>query len=130
MDKVPVSIQWKFLHAMILWRKMRILGWATGSIDGRLVNRVGDELFALKRMVDDGPDSLRSTPRHLFYAGAIYGYLGMYYDGILGQHLKAIGVGKDALDYHKRVLGLDSACYDACIALVFTILSQAGCPGM
>ena len=84
-----------------------------GSRDSNLIKRIESELFALKETVDNAPDSLRQEPYYQFYVGAIYGYVGMYYSGIKGENLKAIGVGKDGINYHKKVLQADPLCYDA-----------------
>lgn len=112
-DENPSSIQWKYFHAIILWRKLRVQSWATGYHDEVLVNRIGNELLTLKKLIDEVPDSLRAKPYYLFYAGAIYGYLGMYYAGIREENLKAIKVGGDGLNYYKKILQIDTTCYDA-----------------
>ncbi len=113
----PNSIQWRYFRVMILWRELAVLGWGPRSRQKNLVDRIGDELFSLKKIVDSVSSGSSESVKTLFYKGAIYGYLGMYYSGIKDENLKAIGVGKDGIDCHKRVLQLDPTCYDAYYSL-------------
>ena len=102
----PNSIQWKYFRAMIYWRELMVLGWGPRSPQKNPVDRIGDELLSLKNIVDSVSSGSSENVNALFYKGAIYGYLGMYYAGIKDEPLKAIGVGKDGIDFHKKVIQL------------------------
>lgn len=111
--KKPQSLQWNFFRVMILWRQIWVRSVATGYLDSNLVDEIDTTLGALKKSIDETPKSSQGNRYYLFYAGAIYGYLGIYYVGLKNENLKAINVGKDGLDYHKKLLQLDPSCYDA-----------------
>ena len=112
----PDSIQWRYFRVMIYWRELVIRGWGP-NLNQDLADKIGDELLSLKRTADSISNSTSTSVKDLFFAGAIYGYVGMYYAGIKDEPLKAIGVGKDGIDCHKRVLQLDPTCYDAYYSL-------------
>ena len=112
----PDSIQWRYFRVMIYWRELVIRGWGP-NLNQDLADKIGDELLSLKRTADSISNSTSTSVKDLFFAGAIYGYVSMYYAGIKDEPLKAIGVGKDGIDCHKRVLQLDPTCYDAYYSL-------------
>ncbi|MCX6170760.1 MAG: hypothetical protein NTX65_15580 [Ignavibacteriales bacterium] len=105
------SIIWKYMHAMVTFRKSLYL-----QIEGEIKNfgeqkshrRPDLDFFEFKEITHLGDVILNKDPNDtvaLFYTGASYGYIGLSY-ALNGDKFKAASEGKKGLDYHDRLISL------------------------
>ncbi|KAF0153036.1 MAG: hypothetical protein FD143_476 [Ignavibacteria bacterium] len=108
----PSSLQWKYFHAIILYRKSILLGYKVSigflSEKENLGNTLDLAFSEFSEIASVGDKLIINNQRDttaLFYTGAAYGYIGIYYAN-KGENFKAISEGKKGLDYFDRLIEL------------------------
>lgn len=108
----PTSLQWKYFHAMILFRMSNYLSYQKSigyTKDQNQIFRLNKNAFdEFTEITQIGDKVIEKNPKDtvtLFYSGAAYGYLGLYFASI-GENMKAASEGKKGLDYHEKLIEL------------------------
>jgi len=112
LQKDSLSIEWNYFRAMVLLR----------SMSDNQGNKDEMEQFekAVNKVIKIGEERLAQNPNDsigLFYTGAAYGYLAIFYIKKDGSTFKAAGTAKKGLEMHKKLISLFPDYYDAYLSL-------------
>ncbi|MEW5843515.1 MAG: hypothetical protein AB1775_09665 [Bacteroidota bacterium] len=107
----PSSLKWKYFHAIILFRNNLNKGYinSLGISDKKDFNLevvFKESIDELKKVAELGEDAINKNSKDtlaIFYTGAAYGYIGMYY-AAEGSFFKAMSEGKKGINLHDKLI--------------------------
>lgn len=110
------SLQWNYFEGMVLFKKSIYVRVTAGTNEEK---KISDELYSqsinsFNRVIKAGEKILAQNPNDtlaLFFTGAAYDYIGMYYTK-KDELYTAAEEGKKGLDLHARLLKLCPRWYD------------------
>jgi len=111
------SLIWEFYQTLIEWRQVVVQLKVNFSLNPELSKKVEISLLKLQEKYEIEINKNPQDIGTLFYAGAVNGYLGIYYAGIKDKPMDALSVGKKGLDYHENILKKEPEFYDAYYSL-------------
>lgn len=107
----PNSLEWNYFKAMI---RLKMLMTNSNLINFGLIDKdsfdkdkyIEESIKELEKVAEMGENLLQKNPKDtlaLFYTGAAYGYLGMYYASD-NSYLSAITKGKKGVNLHDKLI--------------------------
>ncbi|MBN1302675.1 MAG: tetratricopeptide repeat protein [Melioribacteraceae bacterium] len=116
--KDTASLQWKYFKGVILLRRSKYMAYEISigykkdqSVIQSLIDNAVSEFMEAAYI---GEELVKKNPKDslaLFYTGAAYGYIGMYYAG-RRENFKAASVGKKGIEYHDSLIQQYPHCGD------------------
>lgn len=110
LQSYPSSLQWKFFHAMILFRESIYYSFqkSVGFIknENEIIPLEDSSITELKEIIEIGKKIIKKNPGDttaLFYTGAAYGYIGINYVRN-GSYFAGASEGNKGLNYHDKLM--------------------------
>lgn len=109
----PNSLEWKYFRAMIFFQQSIYLGNYINLLESTnneseaklLLEKSFSELQEISQMGEDLIQKNPSDTLALFFTGAAYGYIGMYYAD-KDEIFTAASQGKKGIEYHEKLIKL------------------------
>lgn len=106
----PNSLQWKYYHAMVLFRKgenianyISVLNKKEAKTADSILEQSYNELVNVAHLGEKIIESNPNDTLALFFTGAAYGYIGMYHAD-KNEYFKAASEGKKGIEYYEKLI--------------------------